>query len=1161
MQLSKALIFLLFSAIITVYSLEIPIFVSEPGVVDRVGEGISCGIPFKKGDISTVSQISLYEGSTELPAQFDVLTRHNDGTPMWVLASFRAHAVKNGKKEYKVVTQAPSISATEAITIRRSGSSIEVNNGVVRFKIDTANFSGIDSLFYNNEPYFGGKTGGIILDNVKDSVQYKNGKVTKAEVIYSGPVRFTIKVDGVFFRKSAGGLAYSYVVTTYAGSNSIAIDATVKNSISETTGDIARIGRATVAFPLLFSPTSENSFKFNASQYAKPEIKNFSAGGKSITIQEEWNGGVYGYVEVATGSNFMFHNISTANGLLSADIIVTRPSDVPSPSKSRGYESGAWYWLPDGQCKSSQITLRFDTVAKNSTDLSSEYMLNKSPLFGRPDPKRISETGLLGIYGSIGTIEDEVTTWNNFGKTTSGVAKPFVARDLQFTKALCIGTLHYDLEDDPLEQWLLQWIRTDSRGFMDRTVGWMRYMKNTMTYHTTGFEYDGFGHNKQKIRNLSKRTISYLADDFADAKKRYNSTIDFDTWGSCHTIGWGLISWYCLTGDIEAREAADELAEVTWPSSWYYASLLPGAPQSPKGTYNAPFYSGKGFVAITRDVTRPYHFLMNYYSRLKQGDNLWKNRIDLTSEMFFNVWNRDPRGFYYTFNPMMSMNGDTNYYFLSSRRKTWAGWTDRLRALITDSQVTFKSEYLPKNKFEGNAYSNKIVMASVPIQGGDTLKWVQKSEATAWSSSLFCYHPFAEYYRLTGNEDARDYIIGCAEAMVKSPLILSRCGISHNGNAVDYPLVGHANCNAGHSDLAGGDSANPVGFDNLNSEHDKCVNSWGVTAHSCAIHDGAYTCQISRVMAMAFGYTGDRQFIEKAFTSWNRGIKRPFLSSAYTAPENNMAFGFVTGENNGDNRFVGGLNLFYEAVYHTDTNRPAKINDLEIAPSLDHTGKVFVKFTMPSAGSGSLSEYQLKFDTVPVVSYESFNYKGDYIFPAGGVKRIPFWCAKNIPDEPRPGGDAGTIVMFEINGSFLDSLGSDTLHFALCTRNSNGNMSAVSNSAKIWIGKQGIAAEKGKSHSLVNNIRISPNPFNPVTAIEYRIIGGEKVFLEVLDARGRKVADLSKELKNVNSSGQSVGTILWNGHDINGKVLPSAIYIVRMISGKHVITKRVTMLK
>jgi hypothetical protein len=78
-----------------------------------------------------------------------------------------------------------------------------------------------------------------------------------------------------------------------------------------------------------------------------------------------------------------------------------------------------------------------------------------------------------------------------------------------------------------------------------------------------------------------------------------------------------------------------------------------------------------------------------------------------------------------------------------------------------------------------------------------------------------------------------------------------------------------------------------------------------------------------------------------------------------------------------------------------------------------------------------------------------------------------------------------------------------------------------------------------------------PNPFNPITAIRYKLSANSYIHLKIYDILGRNVETLVQGIQNT-----GIYTIKW---DASG--FPSGIYFCRLQAGSHVETKRMLLLK
>jgi hypothetical protein len=83
-----------------------------------------------------------------------------------------------------------------------------------------------------------------------------------------------------------------------------------------------------------------------------------------------------------------------------------------------------------------------------------------------------------------------------------------------------------------------------------------------------------------------------------------------------------------------------------------------------------------------------------------------------------------------------------------------------------------------------------------------------------------------------------------------------------------------------------------------------------------------------------------------------------------------------------------------------------------------------------------------------------------------------------------------------------------------------------------------------------------PDPFNPRTTIQYGVPAGAHVRLAIYDPQGRLVRTLVDGFVPA-----GVSSVEWNGRDDQGAAAASGVYFVRLTSGEHVRTSKITLLK
>ncbi|HEX9973273.1 MAG TPA: T9SS type A sorting domain-containing protein [bacterium] len=83
-----------------------------------------------------------------------------------------------------------------------------------------------------------------------------------------------------------------------------------------------------------------------------------------------------------------------------------------------------------------------------------------------------------------------------------------------------------------------------------------------------------------------------------------------------------------------------------------------------------------------------------------------------------------------------------------------------------------------------------------------------------------------------------------------------------------------------------------------------------------------------------------------------------------------------------------------------------------------------------------------------------------------------------------------------------------------------------------------------------------PNPFNSITTIEYKISQMDLVTIEIYDLLGQKIRTL---IKQIQPSGYH--HVQWDGHDDQVNLLPTGIYLCRLMVGKQQSVQKIAFIK
>ena len=90
----------------------------------------------------------------------------------------------------------------------------------------------------------------------------------------------------------------------------------------------------------------------------------------------------------------------------------------------------------------------------------------------------------------------------------------------------------------------------------------------------------------------------------------------------------------------------------------------------------------------------------------------------------------------------------------------------------------------------------------------------------------------------------------------------------------------------------------------------------------------------------------------------------------------------------------------------------------------------------------------------------------------------------------------------------------------------------------------------------VDLIKTSPNPFNPVTSISYRLLETEHISINIYDMLGNKVRTLVNQTQNSGTKSYQ-----WNATNDLGQSVSAGMYIYTIQAGEYRDTKKMLFLK
>ncbi len=985
---------LLFAAVAlrsTVLGLEIPLTVQEPIGVARHNSPVTSGVGLPRGEFPRDQRFSLFDGDREIPLQTTPLVVETDGTLRWVLLDFQLSVGAKETKRLSLRTEPPRVKPTAVLRIAETGDAVAVDTGPLGFTVSKSKPFGLfDSVQVRGKRIVGG--GEVEFVEARTGIRYAAGKPTQAYVEYRGPLRATLRVEGVYKPDSptrsvdAGDCRLKYItrITAWAGRTDVRIQHILANSNNEQVYHV-NLKSASLRLRHTLGAGAEGAVgsgglsaglsdagaiwlhqgKINR-YYGSPIADAARAGIGQRTV---WTGADgCGWMWLRTGNSAILVCDRDFTGdpprKLLADkdrVTIEYVSDKLTGGRGEPFASDH-VWLYDLSHKVADVWIELAPVR----DPDSYAKASREQLMAFAPGEWYSRCDVLGV-GPFGTLEDEKQVYQEWGWK-------FTERQLPKSDPAPGAFVrwednHYESEADSAEALLLMAVRTGERGFFDQGEAWARYHANLHAWRTDGWVYDdgaiwfpqGGPLGTRPKRNPANVSYKHWGQGTGDDKELWHLVRAKSCY--CHFYGAGLVEYFLLTGERDALEAAIDLAEQKNSEFRKHRHFTPG-----KTTISDTRGFGRGFYVITHLLEAvPDNAFVADLARLCR-DVLWE------------CPNLDERGFA----PCHIGSGFGGF----------------------DPKKNIPAEMKKFMDDRGIGIDEKGWLSD-----GTGKRWPVVCLGGTWQHA-YVQAAAERYARLFDDEEMADFTVAFGRFAAKS-LLSEKCKQTHYYAYMDVPLKGEA--------------WDPWKFQ---PEHTETEEGEGCT------HSGWYTRFFPDAMAKAYSFTGDANMLLRSREFWHYGSKRGYRTKNLSAGWNAVGR-FATHVPPKDDTVLSTSRLFYEWTHpRGDKAPPRPITDLSVLAL--RNGEAAVSFTAPAdIGGGKVVRYQVKCAELPIVDYDEYDFARD-----DGLKRN-FWRATNLKGEPTP-APPGARERFKIAGV----PGVKQLYFVVVSYDDSSNRSALSNLAR-----------------------------------------------------------------------------------------------------------------
>jgi hypothetical protein len=214
---------------------------------DRKSEPCTVGIPFAKGTLKDVSQISISDGENDVLSQSKITSKWDDGSIKWALVNFLADLPGNKAKDYYCnlenrVKENDILKKNENIVTIVKAENVVIDTGVLSLKLGNVNEKIFKSIISSGAVYEEGQIVGPIIEDNNNQAWTTYVGENSWEIIEDGPVRSIVETKGKHKNQSNDEfMNYTIRIYAYAGKPWIKLDYQIMNCENEEYQDIKSI--------------------------------------------------------------------------------------------------------------------------------------------------------------------------------------------------------------------------------------------------------------------------------------------------------------------------------------------------------------------------------------------------------------------------------------------------------------------------------------------------------------------------------------------------------------------------------------------------------------------------------------------------------------------------------------------------------------------------------------------------------------------------------------------------------------------------------------------------------------------------------------------------------------------------------------------------------
>ncbi len=218
-------------------ALEVKLQVTNSEEVAREPALVTSGVPFAKGAVRDVSNLTVSANGQAIPAQFVRTVPWDDGSVRWALLDTQVELPAEGSAELVVSQGGRNPAPAAPVSVEETANAVNVTTGPLALVLSKREPGFIQSLKIDDREMLTAAGKGLVIFQAEGG-EVIAGPPADVEIEHAGPMRAVVRLSGPFPGVHDGLIHYTARVSVFAGQPYVRVHLWLENHGADGQGDV-----------------------------------------------------------------------------------------------------------------------------------------------------------------------------------------------------------------------------------------------------------------------------------------------------------------------------------------------------------------------------------------------------------------------------------------------------------------------------------------------------------------------------------------------------------------------------------------------------------------------------------------------------------------------------------------------------------------------------------------------------------------------------------------------------------------------------------------------------------------------------------------------------------------------------------------------------------